>query len=98
MGLAEARSAIRQSIRLTALVVRDYDEALEFFVGKLGFRLIEDTYITEQDKRWVVVAPPDEANQSLVRIPLTIAAGVAVFLPVVLTFARVDKYQTSGSV
>lgn len=47
-----------QHIGLTALVVRDYDEALQFFVGTLGFDLIEDTYIPEQDKRWVVVAPP----------------------------------------
>ena len=41
-----------------ALLVRDYDEALAFYVGKLGFTLVEDTYIPEQDKRWVVVAPP----------------------------------------
>jgi catechol 2,3-dioxygenase-like lactoylglutathione lyase family enzyme len=47
-----------QYIGLTALVVRDYDEALQFYVGTLGFDLIEDTYIPEQDKRWVVVAPP----------------------------------------
>lgn len=49
---------MRQSIALVSLVVRDYDEALGFYVGKLGFELIEDTYIPEQDKRWVVVAPP----------------------------------------
>lgn len=47
-----------QHIGLTALVVRDYDEALQFFVGTLGFELIEDTYVAEQNKRWVVVAPP----------------------------------------
>jgi catechol 2,3-dioxygenase-like lactoylglutathione lyase family enzyme len=47
-----------QYISLTALVVRDYDEALQFFVGTLGFALIEDTYVAEQNKRWVVVAPP----------------------------------------
>jgi catechol 2,3-dioxygenase-like lactoylglutathione lyase family enzyme len=47
-----------QYISMTALVVRDYDEALQFFVGTLGFDLIEDTYIAEQNKRWVVVAPP----------------------------------------
>jgi catechol 2,3-dioxygenase-like lactoylglutathione lyase family enzyme len=46
-----------QSIAVVALVVRDYDEALAFFVGTLGFQLIEDTYVPEQDKRWVVVAP-----------------------------------------
>jgi catechol 2,3-dioxygenase-like lactoylglutathione lyase family enzyme len=49
---------MRQSIALVSLVVREYDEALAFFVGKLGFVLIEDTYVPEQDKRWVVVAPP----------------------------------------
>ncbi|MGD9980649.1 MAG: VOC family protein [Hyphomonadaceae bacterium] len=49
---------MRQSIALVSLVVHDYDEALAFFVGKLGFVLIEDTYIPAQDKRWVVVAPP----------------------------------------
>lgn len=48
---------MRQSIALVSLVVRDYDEALAFYVGKLGFTLIEDAYIPEQDKRWVVVAP-----------------------------------------
>lgn len=37
--------------------MQDYDEALGFFVGKLGFELVEDTYIPEQDKRWVVVRP-----------------------------------------
>ncbi len=46
-----------QSIAHIALVVRDYDEALEFYCGKLGFELIEDSYQSEQDKRWVVVAP-----------------------------------------
>src|SRR6185436_5298347 len=48
---------MQQSIFNVALVVRDYDEALAFFVGKLGFTLIEDTYVPEQDKRWVIVAP-----------------------------------------
>ena len=48
----------RQSLGLVSLLVRDYDEALAFYVGTLGFTLIEDTFIPEQDKRWVVVAPP----------------------------------------
>lgn len=56
---------MKQSIGLTALVVRDYDEALEFFVGQLGFNLLEDTYIGEQDKRWVVVAPPGSGESAL---------------------------------
>jgi catechol 2,3-dioxygenase-like lactoylglutathione lyase family enzyme len=38
--------------------VRDYDEALGFYVGKLGFELVEDTYQPEQDKRWVTIRPP----------------------------------------
>ena len=49
---------MKQSIALVSLVVRDYDEALEFYVGKLGFVLVEDTYVPAQDKRWVVVEPP----------------------------------------
>jgi catechol 2,3-dioxygenase-like lactoylglutathione lyase family enzyme len=40
------------------VVVRDYDEALAFYVGKLGFDLVEDTYQPEQDKRWVTIRPP----------------------------------------
>ena len=47
-----------QSLGLIALVVRDYDEALAFFVGKLGFELVEDRLIPEEGKRWVVVRPP----------------------------------------
>jgi catechol 2,3-dioxygenase-like lactoylglutathione lyase family enzyme len=41
-----------------ALVVRDYDEAIAFYVGKLGFTLIADEHQPEQDKRWVLVTPP----------------------------------------
>jgi catechol 2,3-dioxygenase-like lactoylglutathione lyase family enzyme len=56
---------MRQSIGLVTLVVREYDEALEFYVGKLGFTLVEDTYIAAQDKRWVVVAPPESSGTQL---------------------------------
>lgn len=49
---------MRQSLSLVSLVVRDYDEASGFFVGKLGFVLIEDSFVPEQNKRWVVVGPP----------------------------------------
>jgi catechol 2,3-dioxygenase-like lactoylglutathione lyase family enzyme len=49
---------MKQSLGLVSLVVRDYDEALDFFVGKLGFLLIEDSPVPEQAKRWVVIAPP----------------------------------------
>jgi catechol 2,3-dioxygenase-like lactoylglutathione lyase family enzyme len=41
-----------------ALIVRDYDEALAFYTGKLGFTLVEDTPIPEQNKRWVTIRPP----------------------------------------
>jgi len=44
-------------IAAVALVVADYDEAIAFFVGKLGFDLLEDTPIPAQNKRWVRVAP-----------------------------------------
>ena len=47
-----------QSIAHVALVVRDYDEAIAWFLDKLGFELIADEYQPEQDKRWVLVAPP----------------------------------------
>lgn len=56
---------MKQSIIHIALVVRDYDEALEFFCGKLHFELIEDTYQPEQDKRWVLVAPPGSTGTQL---------------------------------
>jgi catechol 2,3-dioxygenase-like lactoylglutathione lyase family enzyme len=46
-----------QFISLVSIVVRDYDEALRFFVGTLDFVLLEDTYVPAQDKRWVVIAP-----------------------------------------
>lgn len=56
---------MRQSIGLVSFVVRDYDEALEFFVGRLGFTLVEDTYAPEQSKRWVVVSPPGARESRL---------------------------------
>ena len=48
----------RQSLAHIALVVRDYDEAIGFYVGTLGFTLVVDDYQPAQDKRWVLVAPP----------------------------------------
>jgi catechol 2,3-dioxygenase-like lactoylglutathione lyase family enzyme len=56
---------MRQAIIHTALVVRDYDEAIEFYCHKLHFTLVEDSYQPEQDKRWVVVAPPGSNGASL---------------------------------
>ncbi|PZS28891.1 MAG: extradiol dioxygenase [Pseudonocardiales bacterium] len=48
-------------LELCALVVEDYDDAIQFFVGSLGFDLIEDSPSLANDgrpKRWVVVRPP----------------------------------------
>ena len=56
---------MKQAIAYVALVVRDYDEAIEFYVHKLGFSLLEDTYQKEQDKRWVLVAPPNSKGTAL---------------------------------
>jgi catechol 2,3-dioxygenase-like lactoylglutathione lyase family enzyme len=56
---------MKQSIAHVALVVRDYDEAIEFYTQKLRFTLVEDTYQPEQDKRWVVVAPPGSSGTTL---------------------------------
>ena len=56
---------MKQSIVHVALVVEDYDEAIEFYTKKLHFDLIEDTYQAEQDKRWVVVAPPGSNGATL---------------------------------
>jgi len=53
---------MNQSLHMIALVVRDYDEAIAFYVGVLGFTLVEDTFIAEQNKRWVVVAPPGSTS------------------------------------
>jgi len=55
----------KQSIVHIALVVRDYDEAIEFYTKKLNFELLDDTYQPEQDKRWVVVAPPGSRETTI---------------------------------
>lgn len=52
-------------LSLVALVVADYDPAIEFFVGTLGFELVEDSPAETNDgrpKRWVVVRPPGAAT------------------------------------
>ena len=56
---------MKQSLIHIALVVRDYDEAIEFYTQKLHFTLVEDTYQPEQDKRWVVIAPPGNSGTSI---------------------------------
>lgn len=56
---------VKQSLAHVALVVRDYDEAIAYYVSVLGFTLIEDIYQPEQDKRWVLVAPPGSTGTSV---------------------------------
>ena len=56
---------MKQSIVHVALVVKDYDEAIEFYTQQLNFELLEDSYQAEQDKRWVVVSPPGSNGATL---------------------------------
>ena len=56
---------MKQSIVHIALVVKDYDEAIEFYTKTLSFTLIEDTYQPEQDKRWVVISPPGSKGTTI---------------------------------
>jgi catechol 2,3-dioxygenase-like lactoylglutathione lyase family enzyme len=75
LKLAQSKSIIHsmnQSIGQVAIVVRDYNEALNFYVRILGFGLIEDTPIVAQDKRWVVVAP---SGSNSTRLLLARAVG-----------------------
>lgn len=65
---------MKQSIGLVSLVVPEYDEALAFYVGVLGFTLIEDSFVPEQNKRWVVVAPPG-STETEARLLLARAAN-----------------------
>jgi catechol 2,3-dioxygenase-like lactoylglutathione lyase family enzyme len=63
---------VKQSIGYIALVVDDYDEAIRYYIGTLGFTLVEDTHIKAQDKRWILVAPPGSTETKLL---LARAAG-----------------------
>lgn len=56
---------MKQYIAHIALVVKDYDEAIEFYTKRLNFRLVEDTKLTEE-KRWVMVAPPGATECMLI--------------------------------
>lgn len=88
---------MKQSIIHVALVVRDYDEAIAFFCEKLHFELQEDSYQPEQDKRWVVVAPPGSSGTTILLARATNAeeasrigaqTGGRVFL-----FLQTDDFQ-----
>ena len=85
-----------QSILHISLLVKDYDEAIEFYLNKLNFELVEDTRLTV-DKRWVVIAPPGNSTMSLVlakaqtpeeRRQVGMQAGGRVFL-----FLSTDNFQ-----
>ena len=57
-----------QTLAHVALVVRDYDEAIAYFIEKLGFQVVEDSPSKDRlghDKRWVLVAPPGAQGTSL---------------------------------
>ncbi|WP_087022590.1 VOC family protein [Thaumasiovibrio subtropicus] len=56
---------MKQSLLHVAIVVQDYDEAIDFYVNKLKFDLVEDVYQPEQDKRWVTVSPPGSDGAAL---------------------------------
>lgn len=65
-----------QYIAQTAVVVKEYDEAINFYVNTLGFDLIEDTpqpdpHAPEDDKRWVVVSPPGSQARLLLAKAVT---------------------------
>ncbi len=55
---------IDQQIVHIALIVRNYDQAIDFYVNKLNFKLIEDTTLSET-KRWILLTPPGKGNCSL---------------------------------
>jgi catechol 2,3-dioxygenase-like lactoylglutathione lyase family enzyme len=56
---------LKQSIVHVAIVVKDYDEAIDFYVNKLKFELVEDLAQPEENKRWVVVSPPGSNGVTL---------------------------------
>lgn len=55
---------MKRKIAHIALVVKDYDEAIDFYVHKLHFKVIEDTVLNEK-KRWVLIAPSADSAFSL---------------------------------
>jgi catechol 2,3-dioxygenase-like lactoylglutathione lyase family enzyme len=56
---------LNQSIAHVSLLVKDYDQAIRFYVHKLGFRVVEDVVVEAQQKRWVLIAPPGPTETSL---------------------------------
>ena len=100
---------MKQSLGLVSLVVRDYDEALAFFVGKLGFLLVEDSPVPEQAKRWVVIAPPGATEARLLlarastpeqaaRIGAQTGGRVVLFLHTDNFWRDYERYKAHGIV
>jgi catechol 2,3-dioxygenase-like lactoylglutathione lyase family enzyme len=100
---------IAQRIGLVSLVVDDYDDALAFFIGKLGFSLAEDTVVPAQSKRWVVVTPPGANGSRLLlakasteeqksRIGSQAGGRVFLFLYTDDFWRDYERYQANGIV
>lgn len=62
--MREPATIAKQHIGYIALVVRDYDEAIQFYRDKIGFALIEDSRLDDK-KRWVLMAPPGAVETRL---------------------------------
>jgi catechol 2,3-dioxygenase-like lactoylglutathione lyase family enzyme len=88
-------------IEHVALIVEDYDTAIAFFVGKLGFELVEDSPSQTNDgrpKRWVVVRPPGGKTGLLLARADGDSQSAAVghqFAGRVGLFLRVDDFEAS---
>ncbi|MFN0058908.1 MAG: VOC family protein [Planctomycetota bacterium] len=99
----------KQYLALVALVVRDYDEAIDFFTKTLGFDLREDTFLPDEGKRWVVVAPTGVSGPGLLlaravgdnqvsRVGDQTGGRVAFFLYTDDFWRDYRKYQENGVV
>jgi catechol 2,3-dioxygenase-like lactoylglutathione lyase family enzyme len=89
---------LKQSIIHITLLVKEYDEAIDFYIKKLGFDLVEDTPLTEI-KRWVLIKPPGSSGCCLL---LAKAANEQQFLAVgdqsggrVFLFLETDNFNES---
>lgn len=69
---------MKQQIAHVALLVRDYDEAIAFYTEKLNFSLVQDSYLPEQGKRWVLMAPPGGGTNLLLARASTAEQGLFV--------------------
>lgn len=64
MSKTKPTTLMKQQLAKIALIVNDYDEAIQYYVEKLNFNLVEDTTM-DDSKRWVVIAPPGSAGRKL---------------------------------